>query len=275
MQIAAKPENWLSLFNWSGLVLQRPKRGGKRHNINNSIKKRISEIQPTASPSPKSVGSTGHQVASPTTTLAQAVTSKLEGGSLRAAIRLLCSEDTPAPRSLENLTKLQQKHPQASLKDGSLPDPKQYNPLSIDEADVRKAVLSFPTGSSVGHDGLRPQHLKDLMQCRESRSDYLAALTAFVNLVLAGHCPDDIAPTFFGGRLIALNKKSGGIRPIAVGFTLRRLTSKCANAHVSSRLETFFRSIQLGVGTPGGCEAAVHSARRFLKQCQQTIISQA
>jgi len=48
------------------------------------------------------------------------------------------------------------------------------------------------------------------MQCRESGSDFLTALTAFVNLVLAGHCPDDIAHTFFGGRLIALNKKSGG-----------------------------------------------------------------
>ena len=56
-----------------------------------------------------------------------------------------------------------------------------------------------------------------------------------------------------------------GIRPIAVGFTLRRLTSKCANAHVSSRLATFFRPIQLGVSTPRGCEAAVHSARRFLQ----------
>ena len=32
-----------------------------------------------------------------------------------------------------------------------------------------------------------------------------------------------IAPIFFGGRLLALNKKSGGIRPIAIGFTLRRL----------------------------------------------------
>ena len=67
----------------------------------------------------------------------------------------------------------------------------------------------------------------------------ITALTAFVNLMLAGHCPDDVAPTFFGGRLIALNKKSGGIRPIAIGFILRRLTSKCANAHVSSRLATF------------------------------------
>jgi len=153
--------NWLSLVNWSSLVLQPPKRGGKRHNVTNTIKKRISEFQPTASPTPRSAGSIGHHAASPTTMLAQAVTSKLEDGNLRAAIRLLCSEDTPAPPSLENLSKLQQKHPQASLKDVSLPDPTQYTALSVDESDVRKAVLSFPAGSSGGHDGLRPQHVKD------------------------------------------------------------------------------------------------------------------
>ena len=33
---------------------------------------------------------------------------------------------------------------------------------------------------------------------------------------------------FFGGGLIVLQKKSGGIRPIAVGYTLRRLASNCA-----------------------------------------------
>jgi len=48
--------------------------------------------------------------------------------------------------------------------------------------------------------------------------------------------------------------------------TLRRFTSNCANAHVSSRLSTFFKPIPIGVGTPGdGCEAAVHLARRFLQ----------
>jgi len=26
----------------------------------------------------------------------------------------------------------------------------------------------------------------------------------------------DVAPIFFGGRLLALNKKSGGIRPITI-----------------------------------------------------------
>ena len=58
------------------------------------------------------------------------------------------------------------------------------NNNNVDESDVRKAVLSSPAGSSGGHDGLRLQHLKDLVQCRESGSDLLTALTAFVNLMM-------------------------------------------------------------------------------------------
>ena len=70
---------------------------------------------------------------------------------------------------------------------------------------------------------------------------------------------------FFGERLLALNKKNGGFRPIAIGFTLRRLASKCANSFGISRLKAYFYPQQLGVGTPGGCEAAIHAARRFLE----------
>ena len=65
--------------------------------------------------------------------------------------------------------------------------------------------------------------------------------------------------------MLALNKKCGGIRPIAVGLTLRRLASKCANSAVLTRLGPDFSPRQLGLGTPGGCEAAVHSTRRFLE----------
>lgn len=130
---------------------------------------------------------------------------------------------------------------------------------------MRQAVLSFPAGSSGGPDGLRPQHLKELVLCRESGSDFLGDLTAFVNMVLAGSCPKEIAPYFFGGRLLALSKKSGGLRPIAIGLTLRRLVSKCASSFGSKRLASVFCPRQLGVGVAGGCEAAVHSARRFLQ----------
>ena len=104
-----------------------------------------------------------------------------------------------------------------------------------------------------------------MLLSREGGSELLSALTAFVNMVLAGRCPKDVAPVFFGGRLLALNKKSGGIRTIVVGFSLRRLVSKCATSFGTKHLTDFFHPHQLGVGIPGGCEAAIHSARRYLE----------
>ena len=67
--------------------------------------------------------------------------------------------------------------------------------------NARFAKLSYHGGL----DGLRPQHIRDLLMCREAGPEFLSALTAFVNLVLAGGCPSVIAPVFFGGRLLALS----------------------------------------------------------------------
>jgi hypothetical protein len=92
----------------------------------------------------------------------------------------------------------------------------------------------------------------------------VTALTALVNLLMNDHCPPSVIPVLFGGRLIALQKKCGGIRPIAIGYTWRRLAAKCANKHALTQLSGKLAPFQLGVGTPGGCEAAVHATRRFL-----------
>ncbi|KMS64974.1 hypothetical protein BVRB_040730, partial [Beta vulgaris subsp. vulgaris] len=67
------------------------------------------------------------------------------------------------------------------------------------------------------------------------------------------------------GKLFALKKKSGGIRPIAVGYTWRRLAAKCANAYAVSMLGPYLCPRQLGAGIQGGCEAAVHATRRFIE----------
>jgi len=66
-------------------------------------------------------------------------------------------------------------------------------------------------------------------------------------------------------RLERLTSKDGGICPIAVGLTLRHLVSKCAKANSAAftRLRPDFAPCQLGLCTPGGCEAAVHCTRRF------------
>ena len=56
--------------------------------------------------------------------------------------------------------------------------------------------MSFPAGSAGGPDGLRPQHLRDMMLSNESGPELLRILTAFVNMVLAGGCPINVAQIF-------------------------------------------------------------------------------
>ena len=82
--------------------------------------------------------------------------------------------------------------------------------------------------------------------------------------MLSGNLPINVLEIIFGGRLIALQKKDGGIRPIAVGYTLRRLAAKCVNRHVIERRSSELSPIQVGVGVSDGAEAAVHSIRKVV-----------
>ena len=108
-------------------------------------------------------------------------------------------------------------------------------PISVSTAEVSRAIKSFPIGSSAGPDGLRPQYLKDMLSSVLSDFDYspfLSALVAFSSLVLEGRTPPSVSHFFFGARLIALGKHDGGVRPIAVGCTLRMLVAKIACGRV-------------------------------------------
>ena len=72
------------------------------------------------------------------------------------------------------------------------------------EAVVMNVIRTFPAGSSGGPDGIRPQHVLDLVSCRESGPALLAAITGFVNGLLDGRCSPVVAPILFGGQLVAL-----------------------------------------------------------------------
>ena len=112
------------------------------------------------------------------------------------------------------------------------------------------AIKSFVPGSAGGPDGLRPQHLKDLISASAGDAGVrlLTRLTEFSNLCLTGHVPADLQPVFCGASLCALNKKDGGIRPIPVGRTLRRLVAKAACKVVTTKMATQFLPVQLGFG---------------------------
>ncbi len=56
----------------------------------------------------------------------------------------------------------------------------------------------------------------------ESATDILETTVKFINMIFTGDCFRGARPYFFGARLIAINKKNGGVRPIAIGNILRR-----------------------------------------------------
>ena len=198
-------------------------------------------------------------------TLGKRVSSKLEEGDFRGAVRLACSVDRMAPFNSGTFEALKDKHPPPHP-ETITPPPPDPTPVQVDPLSVVYAIKSFPKGSARGPDRLRPQHLKDLLQVDgDEDSRFLQSLASFCTLVMEGRVPSTIRPFFFGASLVALEKKSGGVRPIAVGCTLRRLVAKIAGYMVSEDMAELFSPRQLGYGVRGGAEAAVHATRKYLQ----------
>ena len=98
--------------------------------------------------------------------LAKRVAGKLEEGDYRGAVRLACSDDTLADRNDATYNALQQKHPPPHSGSSIPPAPVAQSDtilLSVSEDEIIRAINSFPPGSAGGPDGLRPQHLKDMV----------------------------------------------------------------------------------------------------------------
>jgi hypothetical protein len=94
-------------------------------------------------------------------------------------------------------------------------------------------------------------------------SDPRPALAMFTSMLISGKVNADISPFLGGARLVPLQKKDGGIRPIAVGCTWRRLAAKVLIRLHHTDFKDFFEPLQLGVGTSKGAEAIVHATQRL------------
>ena len=81
--------------------------------------------------------------------------------------------------------------------------------------------------------------------------------------MVRGETPDFMTPTLFGSCLCTLEKEGGDVRPIAVGSTYRRLAVKTALRSLTRGLGDQLGPVQLGFGTQGGWEAAVHATREY------------
>ncbi|KAJ2952400.1 hypothetical protein O0L34_g6708 [Tuta absoluta] len=198
----------------------------------------------------------------------KSIENKVNDGDLKGAAQLLFSNDALAPDNEETLSALRSKHPAPTVS-APLPVPPTGCDASpvVTEDDVRDALMSFKSGSAAGLDGLSPQHLKDLIggSLGDVGKTLMVSLVSLVNLMLSGKVNHEFTDLFYGASLVALNKKDGGIRPIAVGNTFRRLASKICCKNVRAFLSSKFEPKQLGFAIKGGCEAAVHATREFLE----------
>ena len=173
-------------------------------------------------------------------------------------------------------SKLAEKHPSTpnDLKLPAEPSPADKDTcFTVSREEVKKCLNRFNSGSGGGHDCLLPQHLKDLSSesLGKVANDLLDALCRFFNeIVLPGNVPANVCPAFFGAKMFGLSKKDGGIRPIAVGCSLRRIAAKLCMHKVKDECKIKFLPHQLGVGVTSGAESSIHVCRKYVKYNHST-----
>ena len=265
------PQDWRKLFRFAAFCFKKPKRGGKHQPslttlVNRQIDAFLTDSFRPVEPASK-LNNSSSKKKEGDDIRAKLVAKKLANSDIKGAVRILSSDDRFLPFDDDTLSKLRAKHPPPhpdSCTPDS-PDNSAVTALQLTESQVLKAIQSFPGGSAGGCDLLLPQHLKDLTSKNggEPGTRLLSSITNLCNKMLRGNIPKNILPYLYGASMIAFSKPSGGIRPIAIGNTLRRLTAKAAANSFKEASRSKLFPHQLGVAVPGGAESIVHSARSF------------
>jgi len=272
---AHSTEHWKKLLDFTSSCLAQPRRGGKSRNLATLVIHQVRAFDSfdTSSTQSENGGSNTNQhpsrrkALSSEQLIASRAAAKLEDGDVKGAVRVLSSNESLAPFNLDSYNALLPLHPNAPPDRRDVPLLNSPS-LQVGPAAVRAAITSFPNGSAGGPDGMRPQHLKDLLTGAADDDPLLGVLTELTNLLLSGDIPSHIRGALFGANLLAIAKKGGGVRPIAVGYVWRRLAAKVACQHVKERSFALLAPRQLGFAVKGGAEAAAHATRRFLQNMQ-------
>ena len=185
-----------------------------------------------------------------------------EEGAWGKAAQQLSSSGLHDPNDVEVVRKLRSLHPPDvyPLLGTSFRPPTEplCGPGSTSLDLLLSAIRSFAPGSAGGPSGLGPQHLQDLLKDKDhvSVSTCLGTLADFCVFYAEGRLPPFGVLWLSVGRLIPLRKKDDGVRPIAIGDTLRRLVAKFLSAHETSvAVSRELQPLQMGVGARGACES--------------------
>ena len=126
---------------------------------------------------------------------------------------------------------------------------------------VIKAIRSTPNGKSPGVTGLRPEHLK-MMICTQTGN---LACRNILKRVFRGEIDQTTMRVIARGKLIAIAKPHGGLRPVCIGEAIYQVLAKAALSYKLDDWSSYLHRAQVGVNLPGGVELLGHASRAYLE----------
>jgi len=113
-----------------------------------------------------------------------------------------------------------------------------------------------------------------MVKTLSSDQECLSGLALLLQDITNGTLPRSIKPFLLSSNLIGLDKNQGqSVRPIAIGEVFYRIAAFRAQQAVRGVACEKLHPIQLGIGTPNGCESIVHNLQHVLEQPQQPVAS--
>lgn len=189
----------------------------------------------------------------------RAVLAAVSDGALSKAAKLLCANSPPLDNPEAQLSALHPARPAGVQLPVDLPPCN----VEVEPSLIRKLLRSFPPGSSGGPSGLKPVHLLEAVNKNSDAAPLLEALAVFCEEFAQGLFPAETRGWFCGARLIGIPKKPRGIRPIAIGETLRRLAAKALVLQFQESACNQLLPIQLGVSIPQATEIIAHAVQAW------------
>ena len=198
---------------------------------------------------------------------ARAIRLAKEGAYSRAAQALKSDGvHSATPAVVETLLR---KHPQvlpetdgdfAFTDECDLPAIPQQHKFNTD--DVMEAVLSLPKAVAAGGSAFSATHLAELLRvlCSKERG-LLAHLTDMVNALAVGQAPILMSQWVASAPVTPLKKRDNGVRPNAVGETIRRLVGKLRMKRVREKAVRVLGNSQVGKAMKSGSEGSVHAVQ--------------
>ena len=201
-------------------------------------------------------------------------------GKVNAALRLLDTQESVgvAPLTEEVVSKLKDLHPEAkpssteTLMEGEVPwfDPVVFT--DIDEESIAKAAMK--TKGAAGPSGLDAEGWRRILISKNygSAGKDLRKAIAKMTQMLCMREVELVNPNttnieaYVACRLIPLEKKPSGIRPIGIGEVLRRIIGKAVIAEIKPDLAQSAGCLQLCAGQQLGCEAAAHAMSEIFQE---------